>query len=454
MGRWRPATLALAISALLAPPDSAVAARIEVDLGRDSFRPADGRCSLREAVESVNRVSDFGGCRGRGDYGDYDVVVLAGRVHRLTLPSTSESEAPQESDNSGGDLDLVGGDQVVLASFGARDAVVDAAGLDRALQVSNYDAFVLVQSVTIRGGRARGDGGGVLTYGDVAFLMSSIVGNSSAGSGGAIAAVGPRADVTLLNATVSGSVAGGAGGGVAAIGEADTTLDIYSATISRNRARRGGGIHVMGGTARLENSIVALNRGGDGGLSDCDGEGAGLFSFGGNLVSSRCPALRLRPRDLLSRRPGIEPLARNGGPVPTHGLVRSSPAVDAAKQGLCYRFDGRGAPRRLGGRCDIGAYERVTCGGVLVNLIGSKHSDRLLGRGGDDGILGLGGGDFLAGGDGDDALCGGRGDDLLSGGAGHDRLHGQQGDDRCRGGESHLACEQSRLRTPGTPLGR
>ena len=422
-------------------------------MGRDSFGPADGRCSLREAVESVNRAADFGGCDGRGEYGDYDVVVLSGRVHRLTLPSSSEAEAADESDNSGGDLDLVGGEQVVLASFGGRDAVIDAADLDRALQVSNYDAFVLVQSVTIRGGRTSGDGGGVLAFGDVVFLMSSLVANTASGDGGAIAAVGPRADVTLLNATVSGSVAAGAGGGVAAIGDPDMTVDVYSATISRNRADRGGGIHVAGGTARLENSIIALNHGGGGGLSDCDGEGAGLFSFGGNLFSSRCPALRLRPRDLVSRRPGLRPLARNGGPVPTHGLTRSSPAVDAAKQGLCYRFDGRGAPRRLGGRCDIGAYERVTCGGVLVNLIGSKHSDRLLGGGGDDGILGLGGDDFLAGGDGDDALCGGVGDDLLIGGAGHDRLRGQQGDDRCRGGESHLACEQSRIRAPGAALG-
>ena len=116
----------------------------------------------------------------------------------------------------------------------------------------------------------------------------------------------------------------------------------------------------------------------------------------------------------------------------TFELRAGSPAIN---RGLnCERSDARGAPRRLGGRCDIGAYERIRCGGVLVHEIGTAGADVLKGSGRGDGMLGLGGADVLRGGADKDGLCGGPGADKLLGGVGGDRLLGGPGADRLIGG--------------------
>jgi CSLREA domain-containing protein len=248
--------------ALLGPIAPAAGARVEVDSTADSFGSADGRCSLREAVESVNRAADFGGCAAAGSYGYYDVVVLRRRAYRLSLPSLTEGVMSEDPDNSGGDLDLLGGNQVVLVSFASHGAVIDAAGFGRVLEIANAGATMLIQGVTIRGGRTAGDGGGLLTYGDAILLMSALVGNEAGGRGGAVAAIGPRADVTVLNSTLSGNRAARGGGVALLAGTDDTMLDLYSSTVSRNAATRAGGILVESGAARIENTILALNRAG------------------------------------------------------------------------------------------------------------------------------------------------------------------------------------------------
>ena len=120
-------------------------------------------------------------------------------------------------------------------------------------------------------------------------------------------------------------------------------------------------------------------------------------------------------------------------------------------------------------RRDNGQVQRITANddglalmGVIENLTGSEHDDRLTGSrlaneihglGGDDRIDGLDGDDLIRGGDGaddidggadndrlfgeagDDLLRGKAGDDVLDGGAGDDELRGEAGDDRLEGGE-------------------
>ena len=434
-------------TAFLVDVEPASAATVSVDSTRDSFGSPQG-CSLREAVESVNQGADFGGCAGRGAYGFYDLIELPRGTFRLTLRS---SEGETAADNSGGDLDLTGGDQVVIASPAQEGAVIDAGGVDRVLEVANYNSLLLLQGVTVTGGRAASEGGGILSRADVVLLMSAVLDNRAGGKGGGIALVDVASDATVINSTIAGNRAEGGGGGLALLGSDNTVADLSSATVVRNQAPTGGGILALGGSVDLENTILASNRGPARAGPDC--AGAGLLSFGGNLVgtTSGC-RLRLRPADILDPRPRVLAPARNGGPVPTAALGRRSPAIDSAKQGLCYELDARAAPRSRGGRCDIGAYERISCAGVLVDRVGSRRADRLVGTNGPDGILGLGGADRLIGRDGFDALCGGRGGDLLRGGSGRDRLLGGSGEDRCFGGELTSSCERTRGR-PGRASG-
>jgi hypothetical protein len=126
----------------------------------------------------------------------------------------------------------------------------------------------------------------------------------------------------------------------------------------------------------------------------------------------------------------------HGGPVPTFALPSGSPALNRGSG--CAAADGRGVPRRLGGRCDIGAYERVKCGRRLVSVVGTPGADKLKGSG-TDGVLGLGGGDLIRAGGGHDGLCGGAGRDVLRGGAGNDRLLGGPGNDFLAGGPGNDA---------------
>ena len=81
-----------------------------------------------------------------------------------------------------------------------------------------------------------------------------------------------------------------------------------------------------------------------------------------------------------------------------------------------------------------GAYEYATCGGKLVNRVGTSGADKLKGTSASDGILALDGKDTLKGLAGKDGLCGGNGKDKLNGGGGKDKLIGGKGNDVCNGG--------------------
>jgi hypothetical protein len=162
-------------------------------------------------------------------------------------------------------------------------------------------------------------------------------------------------------------------------------------------------------------------------------------SFG--LIENPSGATITGGPNIFGQDPKLGPLADNGGPTPTQALELGSPAID---QGQASGVDQRGAPRpfdfagiALAGsnQADIGAYERVLCGGKLVNEIGTAANDVIAGTAGSDGILGLGGKDTLKGLAGNDGLCGGPGKDKLKGGKGNDTLLGQAGKDTLIGGK-------------------
>jgi predicted outer membrane repeat protein len=138
-------------------------------------------------------------------------------------------------------------------------------------------------------------------------------------------------------------------------------LGIFNATFSGNSALKGGAIN-NGGTATMQNSIVANSTTG----GNCGGD---IVSRGYNLSSDETCNFSMRG-DLNNIDPILGPLRNHGGPTQTMALQNGSAAIDSGNPSGCtdeaghlLRIDQRGKPRpdKEDTRgCDMGAYERQT----------------------------------------------------------------------------------------------
>ena len=388
-------------------------------------------CSLREAVLAANTDLAFGGCPAGGGA---DTIPLATGVYALSIPRGATGD-----DRIDGDLYV--SSPLTITHAGTTPAVIDGGGVDRVIHV--YGAGNLTASgLTVRNGRTSMSGGGIRNEGNLVMSNATVSGNETTASyGGGIANSGP-ATMSLTNVTISRNRAEGDGGGI------DQGLgglaNLNNVTISGNTADTdgdaggGGGVLVAPGTAmnpsgsfNLRNTLIAGNTDISlprvGHAPDCGGT---LISHGHNLIGkpTGCGFTRRRG-DKTNAKPRLRPLANNGGSTPTLALLPGSPAIDSG--GGAAPADQRGVPRHAP---DIGAYEFATCGGRVVNRVGTSGSETLAGTKWSDGILGLGGKDILEGRAGRDGLCGGAGRDRLIGQGGRDDLIGGKGKDRCEGG--------------------
>jgi hypothetical protein len=156
--------------------------------------------------------------------------------------------------------------------------------------------------------------------------------------------------MTLFNCTVSNNV-GGQGGGI----QNNGTMTVTSCTITGNQSLQGAGID-SGGQTELKNTVIAGNL--DGG--DC----SGILQSNGHNIDSDGTCNLTHPNDLSNTDPLLGPLADNGGPTLTHGLLAGSPAIDAGsldcpppardQRGYGRPVDGDSDDQAI---CDIGAFE-------------------------------------------------------------------------------------------------
>ena len=311
--------------------------------------------------------------------------------------------------------------------------------------LSKY-ASLTVENAVISGNTADDfAGGGIVNQGGSLVLRSSTVsGNSIDGAGGGIYVwQGTPEGTTIENSTITGNTATNTGGGIQFSASSVHPLIIRNSTISGNSAGSsfgGGGLFLDGGSSRtMVNTIVADNTAPV--APDVSTYSGNTLDASFSLIENPSGATITGGPNIFGQDPMLGPLADNGGPTPTQALELVSPAID---QGQASGVDQRGAPRpfdfagiALAGsnQADIGAYERVLCGGKLVNEIGTAGNDVIAGTAGSDGILGLGGKDTLKGLAGNDGLCGGPGKDKLKGGKGNDTLLGQAGKDTLIGGK-------------------
>ncbi len=231
--------------------------------------------------------------------------------------------------------------------------------------ILNFGTLTLMNS-TLTGNSAPGsEGGGILSYGALTLTGSTVSGNS-AGEGGGIRNY--NGTLTLINSTLSGNSAESLGGGIASAG----TLTLVNSTVSGNSAPSGSGAGIYvgpydglpAGTLTVKSTLLGNN--GAGGNCFLGGT---TTSLGYNLSDDNtCTSAFTQPTDKNNTPAGLDPkgLQNNGGPTQTIALLPGSPAVDAIPVASCtdpsgnpVTTDQRGVARPQGPACDIGAFELV-----------------------------------------------------------------------------------------------
>ena len=280
-----------------------------------------------------------------------------------------------ETHVDGGGIYVLGGDLTLLDSTFSNNV---AGGDGGAISASRS---VRVERSTISGNTSGQEGGGISSNGDLSIFGSTIQANASGKGGGGIL-VGGLADLLVADSTISGNSAF-TGGGIAHCptpAVAGTTTIVRS-TITGNHATSAtagvGGVLIVGHESRIEDSIIAVNSA----VTNPDlkwnsiepidlrfsliGDGSGTSLIEAPIGSPDANGNRIGGPVNGVIDPLLGPLADNGGPTKTHGLLPGSPAIDAgdpaavAGTGGVPEFDQRGAPfsRVVGGRIDMGAVE-------------------------------------------------------------------------------------------------
>lgn len=280
---------ALAVVTLCLYSTAAKAAgTITVNTPNDEFNTG-VTCSLREAIESANTDSDFGGClRNIGGTPPYTVNFLAPATYTLSLAGANSD------DNATGDLDIRAS---MTIDGGVGTVIVEAgptfgSGIDRVFHVVADDLDVTFNALSVRHGRVLDDGGdsggGIAnSSASTVTVQSSVVISNSAlgdeaneGGGGLFNDLGGTliiTDTTISNNDAA--VGSGSGGGI--LNRAGSTLIVTNSTINNNMAARaGGGIESNASPVTL--SIVNLLENATG---PTPGNGGGLHLTGAGTVT-------------------------------------------------------------------------------------------------------------------------------------------------------------------------
>lgn len=389
---------------------------VDASVGDGICAAADGKCTLRAAVQESNSAKD-----------SKNTINLPAGTYKLTiegenLPGVDKNAAAK------GDLDIAFKSVDIIGS-GASSTIIDANGIDSAFSIQYWWSLpvVTLSKVTITGAGDRG----IVNAGELTISEGIITGNFASKGGG----IYNNRKLTIDKTVVSKNAAS-IGGGIYITNSDTAIVSITDSAIIDNIATQYAGAVSNGGSLSISNSTVSGNTSEDmapgiyndlgmlvvesstiagnksasdnpysscgGGLYNNDSLGATSFihntiiagnvcimsndcygtiqSNGYNLVGdvgTRCTiAGDGTDKDIYNVDSGIGPLADNGGFTPTHAIARNSPARDAADPDNCPSADQRGVGRPIpaGGRCDIGAFE-FSCGDGVVQALAMERCD-------------------------------------------------------------------------------
>jgi CSLREA domain-containing protein len=287
----------------------APSATINVTTFNDEYGTGVTTCSLREAIQTANSDIEFGGCT---DVVGTDTIYLPAGSYTLEMGGANDDL------NASGDLDITSNLSIIGQGTGA---VIQANGIDRALDIQSL-ATVVLNQLTITGGslpevdEGSGDsGGGIRNAGTLTLTHVTVSSNragdgdswvedrNTGGMGGGIVSSG---SLTIIDSLITNNHAGdgynqtdwgatgGHGGGIAVTAG---SLSITNSTITGNVAGEskatqggwggnGGGIYTNGSSASITASTISLNIGGKS-YRDYGGYGGGIFAATNiNLLNS------------------------------------------------------------------------------------------------------------------------------------------------------------------------
>ncbi len=368
-------------------------------------------CSLRAAIMQANHWSNP----------EFAIINLPAGTYGITIPVPSSGFDGEASGNLNLTAPLTADQRIVINGAGAATTIIDgnpngnqttgvfniAGGRSARIAhltirngnsrflggaIWNQGALSLIDSVLDRN-RASGDGGGIYNSGTLTMIASTLRSNIARDSGGGIYVFGPT---TIRDSTLYANTADNGGG----IYNNFDALAITSSTISQNAADTdGGGIFSRIAAFIYNTSVIGndadhdrdQNGGIGGGVFVDEGLGsrfvavnsliAGNTQFDAPIYNDCNGALETYGRNLFGEVVGcsfpnsltwgtvaletIGPLQDNGGPTFTHALLPGSSAINGAsnllgcedESGTPLGADQRGAPRIVGVRCDVGAYE-------------------------------------------------------------------------------------------------
>lgn len=371
---------------------------------RQSFPPDDSDLNLTDCVVRGNAsggIFSRGGTSDRGARVTVDRCTVSGNGDTsgwgggINVSGCFATVTVSDSIVSGNRAVVGGGIYAGCGSITISNSIISNNTADGGGGIRMDGQIVLTDS-TVSNNTARFTGGGVLLRGRADVARSTISGNTG---GGGIVLDSFGGLLNLTNSTVSGNVTTGNGGGIAiALPDQPNTVNLNNVTITNNTAGGAGGgvsslfFHGPGsppglGVFNVRNTIIAGNTDQSAIGPDCSGP---LMSFGHNLLQNPtgCTLLGDITGTVFGLDPRLGPLADNGGPTLTHGLLAGSPAIDAGDNATCEATDQRGVARPVGVTCDIGAFEGVLEGltilteSPLLNQIGVFSSDAFEATGG------------------------------------------------------------------------
>ena len=354
----------------------------EIDRRGGNIRASAGTNSL-----SLDNVFVDGGASQEGGGGIYTstnttLVVEDSRIIDNTDQNTGGGIFIQGAPQARIVRTIIDGNSVDTALLGNIDGGGISGTVDDGSVLTISDSEI-VDNFTNHTGNQPADralGGGLALSSDAVIRRSLITGNSASGNiaewGGGIlvdgGAVGEA--VTVVNSTIYDNTAGdasnqGQGGGAFVNGEVDLTL--AHVTLSDNSATAAAGAdHLERGTQgtgalTFRGSLVTAA------LFTNICEGTVVASAGYNVAGQPEAECGFTATDSTSG--GTTGIMAggptdNGGITETIGLEAGGRAVDfvpAAECGFAESQDQRGFFRPSGVACDAGAYERVTCAGIV-----------------------------------------------------------------------------------------
>ena len=293
-----------------------------------------------------------------------------GILNSGTLAVTGCTISDNSASDGGGIANLGGTLAATGCTLHGNSASDGGGGIFNSHNAAFGEGVLTVTDSTISGNSVSGGGGGGLyndSQGTTTITASTISGNSTSGGyfgGGLLNNYVGKLFIT--NSTVYGNSAGGFGGGIGANDE----VEVIDCTISGNSSYGNTASGIYGGLyVTVTASIVSNPR----------GNILGPISSGGHNLFSGSSDVSLQPTDLVSTDPLLGPLADNGGPTMTLGLLPGSPAIGAGVAIPGVTTDQRGIARPQNSAPDIGAFQHsgpfiVLTPATATEMVGATHT--------------------------------------------------------------------------------